>query len=395
MPASNRPVIVCLSSTDWGFLRYRKQQLMQRLSRHADVVYVNPPRAMKSREWPFRTRTRQLSSSLWVHEPFVMAGMRMSAIARRMTYAWLAARLAAWRTDRQFVLWLYSPHGLALVDLLKPDRVVYDVCDLHATPSGRTVRDEGERREIEKLARLEAELLERADLTLCVSEPLLEWVGRRSRRVELVPNGCEWPHACGGRLQAAHATAYPAVTSSAQTRVGYVGTLAPRFDVELVAAVAHARPDWVIELVGPVLPLVDVSPLQSLPNVMLTGEIPFEDVPATLATFDVCLLPLREIDFAYYCSPIQVFDYLAAGKPVVSTPVGQLEGWGELVRVVRGAGAFIDGIEQALAERTHEHVMRRRAFAAHNTWDVRVAQITESLASIGVHLQRSDSEQAA
>ena len=95
MPASNRPVILCLSSTDWGFLRYRKQQLMERLSRHADVVYVNPPRAMKSREWPCRERTRQLSPSLWVHEPFVMPGMRISAIARQLTYRWLATRLAA------------------------------------------------------------------------------------------------------------------------------------------------------------------------------------------------------------------------------------------------------------------------------------------------------------
>jgi len=145
MPGSSRPLIVCLSSTDWGFLRYRKQQLMERLSRQADVVYVNPPRAMKSREWPFRPRTRWLSPSLWVHEPFVMPGMRASAIARQITYRWLALRPAAWRKNRPFVLWLYSPHGLALVDLLKPDRLVYDICDLHATPSGRVLRDEGER----------------------------------------------------------------------------------------------------------------------------------------------------------------------------------------------------------------------------------------------------------
>jgi glycosyltransferase involved in cell wall biosynthesis len=385
MSASNRPVVVCLSSTDWGFLRYRKQHLMQRLARHADVVYVNPPRAMKSREWPFRERTRQLSPSLWVHEPFVMPGMRISAVARQITYGWLAARLASWRKDRQLVLWLYSPHGLALVDLLKPDRVVYDVCDLHATPSGRTLRDDGERREIEKLARLEETLLARADLTLCVSEPLVERVGMASRRVQLVPNGCEWPR---------YATPCPTVTNSTRTRIGYVGTLAPRFDVELVAAVAKARPDWIIELVGPLLPLVDISPLQSLRNVQLTGEIPFEEVPARLATFDVCLLPLREIDFAYYCSPIQVFDYLAAGKPVVSTPVGQLERWNGLVHVVRGANAFVDAVEQALNERTPDHVARRRVFAARNTWDDRVAQITESLSEIGITLAEDSSAAA-
>jgi UDP-galactopyranose mutase len=387
MPASHRPVIVCLSSTDWGFLRYRKQQLMERLSRHADVVYVNPPRALKSRQWPFRPRTRQVSPSLWVHEPFVMPGMRRSAIARQVTYRWLAARLATWRQGRQFVLWLYSPHGLGLVELLKPDRVVYDVCDLHATPSGRVLRDDGERREIDTLADLEEALLQRADLTVCVSEPLVEWVGQRSRHVQLVPNGCEW-------LQ--YSTLPPASTASSKTRIGYVGTLAPRFDVELVAALAQAHPEWMIELVGPVLPLVDLSPLESLPNVELTGEIPFDDVPAKLATFDVCLLPLREIDFAYYCSPIQVFDYLAAGKPVVSTPVGQLEGWGGLVHVVRGAQAFADAVERALTERTPEHVTRRRLFAAHNTWDVRVGQIADALADIGIAINTGNpTEQAA
>jgi glycosyltransferase involved in cell wall biosynthesis len=382
MSASNRPVIVCLSSTDWGFLRYRKQQLMERLSRHAvDVVYVNPPRAMKSSEYPFRPRTTQVSSSLWVHEPFVMPGMRSSAVARQITYRWLAARLASWRQNRQFVLWLYSPHGVALIDLLKPDRVVYDVCDLHATPSGPELRDENERREIQQLAFLEQSLLARADLTLCVSEPLVERVRGRSRRVQLVPNGCEWSR---------YASWESTTTSSTRTRIGYVGTLAPRFDVELVATVARARPDWVIELVGPVLPLVDVSPLHSLRNVELTGEIPFDDVPAKLATFDVCLLPLREIDFAYYCSPIQAFDYVAAGKPVVSTPVKQLESWDGLVHVARGAEGFVAAVETALNERTVGHVVARRLFASRNSWDVRVAHIVESLADIGIRLETGD-----
>ena len=105
--STSPPLIVCLSSTDWSFLRYRKQHLMERLSQRADVVYVNPPRAVKAQEWPFRQRTRQLSSRLWVHEPFVMPGMRRSSIAKHITYGWLAARLEQWRRGRQCVLWLY------------------------------------------------------------------------------------------------------------------------------------------------------------------------------------------------------------------------------------------------------------------------------------------------
>ena len=384
--STSPPLIVCLSSTDWSFLRYRKQHLMERLSQRADVVYVNPPRAVKAQEWPFRQRTRQLSSRLWVHEPFVMPGMRRSSIAKHITYGWLAARLEQWRRGRQCVLWLYSPHGLAFADLLRPDHVVYDVADLHTTPSGRTLRDDGERREIETLARLEKDLLMRADLTLCVSEPLVERVSQYSRSVRLVPNGADWHR---------YITATPDLPRSGQVKVGYVGTLAPRFDVELVAAVARARPDWTIELVGPTLPFVDVSSLASLPNVELTGEIPFEAVPAKLATFDVCLLPLREIDFAYYCSPIQVFDYLAAGKPVVSTPIGQLEGWRGLVHIARGADAFVQSIETALGQRTSLHFIERRVFAARNSWDVRVKQVIDALSSIGVLLDDDTARERA
>ena len=371
------PLIVCLSSTDWGFLRYRKQHLMERLSRHTTVVYVNPPRAVRAQEWPFRRRTRRLSPTLWVHEPFVMPGMRRSSLAKQITYGWLAARLEQWRHNRQCVLWLYSPHGLPFIDLLRPDRVVYDIADLHATPSGPQLRDDGERKEIEALAALERELLPRVDLALCVSEPLVDWVGSRARRVSLVPNGCDWQRYIG---------AQPPSVTNPTPRIGYVGTLAPRLDVDLVAALARRRPDWTIELVGPTLSFVDVSPLRSLPNVVLTGEMPFHDVPAKLASFDVCLLPLRDIPFAYYCSPIQVFDYLAAGKPVVSSPVGQLERWGGLVHVARGAEEFENKIDTALGERTTAHYSERRVFAARNSWDVRVTQVLSALSDIDIGL---------
>src|SRR5262245_32091308 len=98
--ARGRPVGVCLSNTEWGFLRYRKQHLMERLSRYADVVYVNPPRAMKSSDWPFRRRTWTPSDRLKVHDPFVMPGMRRWSLSRRLTYGWLAARLNVWCAQR-------------------------------------------------------------------------------------------------------------------------------------------------------------------------------------------------------------------------------------------------------------------------------------------------------
>jgi UDP-galactopyranose mutase len=374
------PTIVCLSNLDWGYLRYRKQHLMERLARRLDVVYVNPPRAVKARQWPFRRRTTQVTSSLWVHEPFVMPAMIRSGTAKRITYEWLTYRLKPWkRRARPFVLWLYSPHGLPFIDLLRPDLVVYDVADLYATPGGARLRDGWEKREIETLADLEDRLLPRADLVLCVSEPLAERIGSRARRVHLVPNGCDW-----GRYAHMNRPATP--LRGARPRLGFVGSLAPRVNFELIAGIAGARPDWRIELVGPVSPLADLSSIQGCSNVCCTGEVRYEDVPARIASYDVCLLPLHEIDSAYFCSPIQVYDYLAAGKPVVSTPVGQLERLHGLVHVARDWKDFVCAVEKALDERDQAGFLRRRNFAERNSWDCRIRQIMTLLDDAGVAL---------
>lgn len=367
----NGAPILCLSNLDWGVLRYRKQHLMERLSERAPVAYVNPPRAIKSRDLFATTRWRQPLPGLSVYEPPVLPGIRNSPALKSLNYRLIANRLRAWRRDGQpLVLWIYSPHALPFIDLVRPDLVVYDVADLYATPSGAAVRDAGEQREIDLLATLEARLLPRADLVLAVSEPLLERLSRDASSVHLVPNGCDWE-------RYAQFDARP--PRRPRPLVGFVGTIAPRFDVELVADVARHRPDWDIELVGPVSPLTDVAGLRALPNVRLIGEVPYESVPERIASYDVCLLPLREIDFAYYSSPIQVYDYLAAGRPVVSTPIAQFERIQHLVRTASGATEFVDAIAVALTDGP-ETIAARRTFAEANSWDARVRTIESLLA---------------
>ena len=98
-----------------------------------------------------------------------------------------------------------------------------------------------------------------------------------------------------------------------------------------------------------------------------------------IASFDVGILPLRDIPFAHRCSPIQVYDYLAAGKPVISSPVDQLAHMPDLVATARGAGQFGRSIEAALAFDTPAHVEARVAFARRGSWDARVSQVVEIL----------------
>ncbi|HEX7085347.1 MAG TPA: glycosyltransferase [Vicinamibacterales bacterium] len=359
----SRPGIACFSNLDYGLLRYRKQHLMDRLASRLPVLYVNPPRAIKSRDLLTAVRWRQPIEGLTVFEPPVLPGVRTRPRLQRLNYRLIASRLAGWCARHDpFVLWIYSPHALPFVDLLRPDLVVYDVADLYATPGGPSLRDRNEAREVARLAELEAALLHRADLVLAVSEPLVERLGEQGVRAHLVPNGSDWTR---------YATYVPPPRQG-RPRLGFVGAIAPRVNVDLIAEVARRRPGWDIVLVGPVSTAVDA--LAELPNVRLTGEVPYDAVPGVISAFDVCLLPLHEIPFAYCSSPIQVYDYLAAGRPVVSTPVAQLERLPEVVRTARGANAFVEAIEQALDEEAGA-ADARRAFARANSWDARVETI--------------------
>ena len=375
-PSTTSPLrefeIVCFSNLDWDHLRYRKQHVMERLSAVLPVLYVNPPRAVKWRRPGRWNRERSVGPNLRVHDPIVLPGVRRWDRLREVGYDLIARRLEQ-RPTRRTIVWLYSPHALGFLDRLRHELVVYDMADDHTVPSGARVRP-GERRELETLDALERRLLARADVVICASGALVDKVRSRGQSAHLVPNGCDF-----GAYAATDQTSRSATGASPRRpTIGYVGTLAPRFDFELVIDVARRRPDWDVKLVGPFVAGA-TRPVDAPANVIWAGEVPYRDVPATIRSFDVCILPLREIEFSYRSSPIQVFDYLAAGKPVVTTPVGQLEAMGTLVTVARGAAAFVEAIEASHGGDTPVLAGVRRAFARANSWDARVAHMLRIL----------------
>lgn len=376
MTRGRTPAIVCFSNLDWGYLKYRKQHLMERLGPHFPVVYVNPARAAKARRPSTWHRTTSPAPGVTVYEPAVLPGVRRVPAMKRATDRLIAAaldRLPVLRAPR--IAWVYSPHAIGIVEHLDPEFVVYDMADDYTVPSGPRLRDADEKHELARLAALEARMLARADLVFAVSEPLAERAARDHRDVILLPNGCD-PQAPGAaRSRTAEAPA------NARPTIGYVGTVAPRVDVELLHAIAAARPDWNVEVVGPVSPLVTLPP--ALPNLHWRGEIPYADVRATIARFDVAILPLLDIPFSRHSSPIQVYDYLAAGKPVVASPVTQLEHLPAVVTTARGAAAFVAAIQQALASDGVEAAARRVTFAKHNTWNDRIDTVLAALRARG------------
>jgi glycosyltransferase involved in cell wall biosynthesis len=171
--------------------------------------------------------------------------------------------------------------------------------------------------------------------------------------------------------------------------VGYVGQIADKLDFELVEALARARPRWSFVFVGDVWETrrVQARALDALPNVHFLGRRAYHELPGYLRAFDVCAMPHRCTPLTRSMDPIKLYDYLATGKPIVSTPVAGIERFRDVIYVGDTAQAFVAGVESALQEPPALRE-RRLDYARHNTWSRRGR---ETWSLIAEHLERRTS----
>lgn len=144
-------------------------------------------------------------------------------------------------------------------------------------------------------------------------------------------------------------------------------------DVELLAAVADARPDWSIVLIGEAA--TDVEALRSRSNVHLLGRRAYAMLPRYAAAFDVGLIPFRVNELTRAVNPIKLREYLAAGLPVVSTPLPECEGYGEWVRIARGAEDFVEACEGAMGEDSEARRENRVQAMKGEAWETKVEEV--------------------
>ena len=163
-----------------------------------------------------------------------------------------------------------------------------------------------------------------------------------------------------------------------------MGAINEKVDLSLLSALAAADRSWQIVLVGPVTlryHLDDLAALRSQPNVHLIGALPVAQVPHAIAACDVCLMPYKINAWTHHISPLKLYEYLAIGRPIVSTNIPAVVTQADLaplVAVAHDAAEMIAEVERALS-RAHDHAAAaaRREFAAQQTWDVRVDQIAQ------------------
>jgi glycosyltransferase involved in cell wall biosynthesis/beta-glucosidase/6-phospho-beta-glucosidase/beta-galactosidase len=258
---------------------------------------------------------------------------------------------------------LYTPMALDVAEELSPARLFYDVMDdlasFKSAPEGLVLRHR--------------RVLSEAAVVFAGGRSLHRSVAQhRTGPCLLFPSGVETSHFAASRaLRSEHS----------RPVAGYVGVIDERVDLDLVAELAGALPDWTIRMVGPVAK-IDEEDLPHAVNIEYAGMAAYERLPAIMAELDVALMPFALNEATRSISPTKTLEYLAAGLPVVSTRVPDVVADYEgVVSLVDGAAAFADACRAALHECTEQRDRGARVLARRHEWDTIAQQMTVAMAT--------------
>lgn len=351
--AAPRGDVLCLSHLRWNFVFQRPQHLMTRCARERRVFFIEEPIVLPSVVPQLRIETH---AGVNVVVPQLPA--KFSAAARTATLRRLIDDLIEAESIREYLLWYYTPMALEYTDHLCPSAIIYDCMDelsaFKGAPAALKVR--------------EADLLRRCSVVLTGGRSLHEAKRHQHENMHLFPSSVDVAHFGKARrpvIQPPDQAAIP------HPRLGFFGVIDERLDVGLLDGVAAARPDWHFIMLGPVVK-IDSTSLPQRRNIHYLGSKEYEALPAYIATWDVALLPFAHNAATRFISPTKTPEYLAAGKPVVSTSIRDVvRPYGDqgLVRIADDVDGFVRACSAAMVEDASARLTRADAFLRQTSWD--------------------------
>lgn len=369
--------LVCLSHLRWNFVFQRPQHLLTRCARERRCFYFEEP-IFDAVDGPYLDL--QESDRVNVAVPHLPPGCSGEAAAKMQRV--LIDRMMANMHVRQFVLWYYTPLALSFTDHLRPQAVVFDCMDeLSAFANAPAA-----------LKEYESELFRRAHVVFTGGHSLYLAKRNRHPNVHAFPSSVDIAHFAQARSMTVDPIDQAAIP---KPRLGFFGVIDERMDIALLDGIARARPDWHIVLIGPVVK-IDPAALPRAANIHYLGSKAYADLPKYIAGWDVALLPFARNEATRYISPTKTPEYMAAGKPVVSTSIRDVVhpyGQQGLVRIADTVEAFTNACEAALTEDATARVRGADAFLRQTSWDGTWAQMRRLLDL--AQTRTSDSAQAA
>lgn len=351
------PDLICLSHLRWDFVYQRPQHLLSRCVQTRRVFFVEEPIYEASEETGY-LEVNQADCGVWVIRPHLPPNLDADAIAT--VQRTLIDELMVNYSITAPILWYYTPMALSFTNHLQPLAVVYDCMDELSAFRGapQCLRDR------------EQELFQAADLVFTGGQSLYEVKRHQHPHAYAFPSSIDAAHF----NQARQVTLDPADQANIpHPRLGFYGVIDERMDLELLAGIATARPDWHLVIVGPVVK-IDSASLPAQPNIHYLGGKSYQELPQYLAGWDVAMMPFARNESTRFISPTKTPEYLAAAKPVVSTSIQDVVcPYGEkgLVYIADTVEAFVAAAESAMAqvESNQDWLQQVDDFLAQTSWD--------------------------
>jgi len=355
--ALDPPDLVCLSHLRWNFVYQRPQHLLSRCAKSRRVFFVEEPIYSAATDWWLDVSIHE--SGVWVIVPHLTKGTSEST-AQTAQQAMLDDLFRAAEIS-QYILWYYTPMAVSFTNHLKPLAVVYDCMDELSAFKGAHP----------DLKANENQLLKRASVVFTGGHNLYEAKQHQHPNIHAFPSSIEKEHFATARNLSQEPTDQKDIP---HPRLGFYGVIDERMDIKLLGDIAQARPDWHLVIIGPVAKIAPTS-LPTHPNIHYLGGKSYQELPAYLGGWDIAMLPFAINESTKFISPTKTPEYLAAGKPVISTPIRDVvRPYGEkgLVRIASNSEEFVACAQEILSESSDvrtKWLSQVDAFLADNSWD--------------------------
>lgn len=348
--------VLCLSHLRWNFVYQRPHHLLARCARTRPVIFIEEPR--HDAHAP-ELELEPAPCGVVVAVPHLPAGMS-PALADTAQRAMIDRLIARELGGQRPVLWYYTPMALAFTQHVKARAIVYDCMDELSLFDGAPP----------ELAARERVLLNHADVVFTGGLGLYEHkrATSRHRNIHAFPSSVDVDHFMQARYDIEDPEDQVEIP---RPRVGFYGVIDERMDLALIDGLAAARPDLAFVMIGPIIK-VDPAALPRRPNLYWLGPRTYEQLPAYIAGWDVAFLPFARNASTRFISPTKTPEYLAAGRPVVSTSIADVVtpyGRDGLVWIADTPGEMSVTIDEAMASDTRVRVAHADAFLADLSWD--------------------------
>jgi len=362
--------IVCSANLYWDETRWqRPNHIMSQLSKYCRILYVRPLDfrfyLRDRKRWGKSKRDFKVNQNLTIFFPIVFPfteRLKIISFLNKILMI-IRIRIKIWSLGfKNIILWFYTPKSIYLMGRLNEKFVVYDIMDEHSQFNGAPM-------DIDKD---EKKLIEKCNVVFTGTKKL--WEGKRvfNSNSHFFSCGVDYIHFAAA--QNGSKLPIPVEFCNPQSAirnpvVGYIGAVDDRLDYDLIRKMAELHPDWSIVFIGPFIG-VKQDELPDMKNIFYLGGREYQQLPTYIKNFSVCIMPFKKNPLTEKINPTKALEYMAAGKPIVSTPIPDMvEFYSHIIKIGQNADLFIKHVEREITSPDLKGISEGIKLAEERTWE--------------------------